>query len=104
MPHGAQPERTLLAWKRTCLAIAVGGLALARYGALVAGPGAAATGLLAVALAAIAYALAARRYRTAWTGATAATLPHDGRPLAALAGALVAVGLACGVALVSLAG
>ncbi|WP_062380491.1 DUF202 domain-containing protein [Demequina pelophila] len=101
---GMQPERTLLAWRRTCLAIGVGGAAAARYGGTVVGVPAVVAGLLGLALAGAAYLFAARRYRRAHRHLVdRGVLAHDGLPLALLAGALVALAIAGFVTLPGLA-
>jgi uncharacterized membrane protein YidH (DUF202 family) len=73
---GLQPERTLLAWRRTALAL----------------------GVAAVAAAAFAYLAAALRYRRTHAALTAAArLPGDGAALAAVAAtaAMFALGGLC---------
>lgn len=60
---GLQAERTLLAWRRTCLAVAVGGVLVVRFGAQPLGALGAAAGILVVVLAIAAYAAASMRYR-----------------------------------------
>lgn len=53
---GLQPERTLLAWRRTCLGLVVNSFLLMRGGALHGEPAAIGAGLLVVALAGWLYA------------------------------------------------
>lgn len=94
---GLQPERTLLAWRRTCLALGVGSAVAARFAAPQAGALAAALGLCGVVLALAAYLAAGRRHRRAHDALTAGrALAHqDAVPLALLAGALAALASAC---------
>jgi len=80
---GLQAERTLLAWRRTCLALAVGSavairLVSPRFG-LVVVP----LGLAGAAVAAVAYLHAGRRYQAAHRSLTStSTLSSGGRTLA----------------------
>lgn len=62
---GLQPERTLLAWRRTCLVLALGVAASIRFGAVGDPLLAILLGLPALALVVAAYALTSVRYRTA---------------------------------------
>ncbi|WP_062202040.1 DUF202 domain-containing protein [Demequina salsinemoris] len=94
--EGLQLERTLLAWRRTCLAIAVGALGLAKYGGDTAGPAVVALSAVGLVLAVVAYALASRRYhRRHGTLTGGERLGSGGRSHAALAGAVVAMASAC---------
>lgn len=96
---GLQPERTLLAWRRTCLALAVAGAVAARLAAPHVGPVAVVLGLVGVVLALGAYVFAGRRHRRAHAALTTRrSLEHqDALPLALLAGALGTLGVACAV-------
>lgn len=60
---GLQPERTLLAWRRTCLALGVAGAIGARLTVGELGAAGIFVGLLAVALALVGYVAAFVRYR-----------------------------------------
>jgi putative membrane protein len=62
---GLQPERTLLAWRRTCLALAVASAVMVRFAGEAVGAPAAIAGVAGIATAAGAYLRAARRYRRA---------------------------------------
>lgn len=93
---GLQPERTLLAWRRTCLALAIGVALTTRYlleleaaFALLAG----AIGLAGVVSAYLASAGRYRRVRRGFDGATG-KLHSGGRSIAALAGIATAVSVA----------
>jgi uncharacterized membrane protein YidH (DUF202 family) len=80
---GLQPERTLLAWRRTCLALAVASAVVVRFAGESLGASAALLGVAGVATAAGAYIRAARRYRRAHEGLTRDNeLPIDGLALA----------------------
>lgn len=82
--EGLQPERTLLAWRRTALALAVAGIVAVRFGMDVFGVAALVICIIAVLLATGAYVAALHRYRRAhrglttsgelWTGGTSALL------------------------------
>jgi uncharacterized membrane protein YidH (DUF202 family) len=76
---GLQPERTLLAWHRTCLVLGLGVAASIRFGAVGNPLLAILLGLPALAILVAAYALTSVRYRTATTA-----LVND--PRAAVAG------------------
>jgi uncharacterized membrane protein YidH (DUF202 family) len=94
---GLQGERTLLAWRRTALALGVASAVEARLALPVLGAGAVVVGVLGVLGAAAAYVAAGRRYRRAHRTLTAeAVLPTGGAPfavLAATAGVLALGGL-----------
>jgi len=92
---GAQPERTLLAWRRTILASLVGisvavRLTLADLGGL-----ALAIGLVGLLAAVAAWATTSLRYRRVHQAMTTAAprLPLDGLPVAAVALAAGVLGL-----------
>ncbi|CAN5313691.1 hypothetical protein BH09ACT2_BH09ACT2_03800 [soil metagenome] len=93
---GLQPERTLLAWRRTCLSLAVSGLLLVRFGASELGLLAVAAGLASVILAAMAYADAARRYRIVHRHLNSGrALPSGAIPITLAAASVAVFGLAC---------
>lgn len=90
---GLQPERTLLAWRRTCLALAVGGALVVRFTTEAVGAAGAVLGVLGVVIAAAAYVRASVRYRRAHEGLTAdGALPIDGVALALLSVTLLLIG------------
>lgn len=93
---GLQPERTLLAWRRTALSFAVAGLVAERLVAGTLGPVLAIMlGVAVVACAAGAYVLASRRYRRAHERlVAAAALPTGGRAVTALAAAAALIAVA----------
>ncbi|WP_116520840.1 DUF202 domain-containing protein [Achromobacter insuavis] len=62
---GLQPERTLLAWRRTCLGLVVNSFLLMRGGALHGEPAAIGAGLLVIVLAGWLYARVRTRLRCA---------------------------------------
>lgn len=96
---GLQPERTLLAWRRTALALGVAAVVAARLTLAVIGIAGVLVGLLGVIAALAAYVFAARRYRSVHAGLSAgrAVLASDG---SAMASAAVATGALSIVALV----
>lgn len=84
---GLQPERTLLAWQRTCLALAISVAVGARLTLPILGTASIVLGVAGLALVAPAWWGATRRYRRAHhdlTGANPA-LSQGGGPLVALA-------------------
>ena len=94
---GLQPERTLLAWRRTCLALAVASAVVVRFAGEAIGVVAAILGIAGVATAAAGYVRASVRYRRAHEGLTGSgELPIDGLALAlvTLALLLIAAGAA----------
>lgn len=103
---GLQPERTMLAWRRTSLALVVFAAVGTRYLAVELGTAAAVLGGGGILLATIALAAAHVRYRRVLRGFAAADaheapLPAAGRTLAVTALAALAIALA---ALVLVAG
>lgn len=92
---GLQPERTLLAWRRTCLALAVVSATGARFAAPSLGAWVELLGLAGVLVAAGAYLAVAHRYRLAHTSlAQAQMLTLGGRSLAWMAAATAALAVA----------
>jgi uncharacterized membrane protein YidH (DUF202 family) len=92
---GLQPERTLLAWRRTALALGVGSLAGARISVPVLGAVGVAVGLVGAIAALAAYTAASFRYRRthrALVGAQA--LPGGALPLAAMTGGVILISVA----------
>lgn len=91
---GLQVERTLLAWRRTCLAFAIASLVGIRFGFEVVGDVAVIVGALGIAVAVAAYGGAHTRYRQ-----TVAALTSDGRantggsPLAGITAAAALIGM-----------
>jgi len=95
---GLQPERTLLAWRRTCLSIAVGGLLFIRFATPEIGPLAVGLGLIGLVLAAIAYVDSARRYRRAHAHlASGRVHPSPAVPVTLVAASVAVFAVACGV-------
>jgi putative membrane protein len=95
---GLQPERTLLAWRRTCLSLAVAALLVIKLGAAALGFAAGVVGIAVLALAAVAYAVSAARYRRVHREVSAE------RPVPSAAGAVSAIAasvLALAVAVVA---
>ena len=99
---GLQPERTLLSWRRTCLALAVASLVSVRFAAEILGVAAIAFGVVGLVIAA--YVAAGHRYRRAHQAlSTDGELPTDGAALVLMLGALVTIGTACAVYVVGIA-
>jgi putative membrane protein len=93
---GLQPERTLLAWRRTCLVLALGVAVSIRFGAIADPLVAILVGVPALALVGAAYALTSIRYsraiRALVNDPTAAI--SEGRAIAAVALVALFIGLA----------
>jgi uncharacterized membrane protein YidH (DUF202 family) len=103
--RGLQPERTLLAWRRTALALAVGSVAGARLALPVLGGPAIAVGLLGAAAAFAAYTSASIRYRRSHRALVAGrSLPVGALPLAVLAAGAMLIALAALAYVLALAG
>jgi len=99
---GLQPERTLLAWRRTCLAFGVASAVATRFTLAAIGPAAFVVGLFGVALAGLAYGLVWHRYRRAHAALTRLQrLEHGAVPMLLASGCGVLLGLACGVYVVT---
>jgi putative membrane protein len=93
---GLQPERTLLAWRRTCLGLAVASAVAIRLATTPHGRAAVILGGTALILSGAGWIIATRRYVRAHRDLTAApsTLGHDGTMVAITAAATVLLGLA----------
>ena len=95
---GLQPERTLLAWRRTCLAFGVASLVGMRFTMPQLGLVSVVLGILGGGLAVLAYALAATGYRRAHASLHGTgLLDRSGIPLLLATGAVLLVGVLCGV-------
>ena len=93
---GLQPERTLLAWRRTCLAVGVGGLLFIRFAVAELGIWAVLLGLIGLALAAAGYVDAARRYRRLNARlASGRSHPSPAVPVTLTAASVAIFGLSC---------
>ncbi|SFC58628.1 protein of unknown function [Nocardioides terrae] len=93
--QGLQPERTALAWYRTCLSLAAGAAVAARYGGSIGVGWAVVLGVTGPVLA-LAAALAARqRYASARRSLASGLLATDGVLPALAAATLGVVGLGC---------
>ena len=91
---GLQPERTLLAWRRTALSLALAAVVAVRLTLGSYGPAAAAVGVGGVLLAGASYLVADRRYRaTGRPDEPMGPLPGVGAPAALLTVTTVIVGL-----------
>jgi len=105
---GLQPERTLLAWRRTALALVVLAALATRTLAVELGPVAGALGGIGILLSAFAAVSAHLRYRRVLHGfaaadAGAAPLPAGGRTLALVAASALAIAVAGLVLVLTLA-
>ncbi|UUT35788.1 DUF202 domain-containing protein [Microbacterium elymi] len=88
---GLQTERTLLAWRRTCLALVVGNAVAIKYLIDALGGWAALLGVAGIALAGIAWVLCTVRYRRVHLGLVRDQTLVSGGRLPALVAAAVAV-------------
>lgn len=95
---GLQAERTLLAWRRTCLAVAVACAVVVRFASEAIGPIAVVVGIAGIVGAAVGYIRASSRYRRAHDGLISGDeLPIDGLALASVSFALLLAGIGAGV-------
>lgn len=93
---GLQTERTLLAWRRTCLAFGVASLLAMRFTVDAAGVVAVFVGVVGAGLAVAAYVAAAIGYRRANTALhRTGLLDHGALPIALATAAALALGAAC---------
>ncbi|MFC8801154.1 DUF202 domain-containing protein [Promicromonospora sp. NPDC057138] len=93
---GLQTERTLLAWRRTCLAFGVASLVVMRFTVEAAGVVAVFAGVVGAGLAVAAYVAAAIGYRRANTALhTTGELNHGAAPIALATAAALVLGVAC---------
>lgn len=92
---GLQTERTLLAWRRTCLALAAGNAVAIRYLSDALGAWATLLGVVGLAMSATAWVIATVRYRRAHAGLVRdGLLVTDGRLVALVAGSILAACIA----------
>lgn len=99
---GLQPERTLLAWRRTCLAFGVASLVGTRFTVDALGLLAVVGGILGAGLAVLAYALAATGYRRSHRALQGnGVLERSGLPMLLAAGAVLAIGALCALAMLA---
>lgn len=93
---GLQPERTLLAWRRTCLALGLASAVIVRFAAAAIGLPAVFLGLTGIAFSTASYILATTRYRRVHR-----RLHHDGhtgsdgRALLFMTLAVLVIGTGC---------
>lgn len=93
---GLQTERTLLAWRRTCLAFGVASLVAMRFTVDAAGVLAVFAGVTGAGLAVAAYVAAAIGYRRANAALhTTGSLDHGAAPIALATAAALVLGAAC---------
>lgn len=93
---GLQTERTLLAWRRTCLAFGVASLVAMRFTVEAAGVVAVFAGVIGAGLAVAAYVAAAVGYHRANTALhTTGELDHGAAPIALATAAALVLGTAC---------
>lgn len=93
---GLQPERTLLAWRRTCLAFAVASLIGMRFALPTLGLLTVLAGTLGVGLAALTYSLASAGYERAHRSLhDDDTLPRSGLPILTATAAVLTIGVLC---------
>lgn len=93
---GLQPERTLLAWGRTCLALGAAATVAVRLAADVLGPASAVLGAVGIATALGAFLVAVRRYRRSRAELVeTGRLPVDGAALGLLTVTLLLTAPAC---------
>jgi len=99
---GLQPERTLLAWRRTCLSFALAGLIAMRFTVDALGVIAVIVGLAGIGLAVSAYFAAAAGYRRAHDALHRhGRLEHGAWPMALACAGALALGVTCAVYLVA---
>lgn len=97
-PSGLQPERTVLAWRRTSLSLALASVVAIRLTMPTQGLAAVAVGGAGLLLAGVSYLAADRRYRVARRLAgQQAVLPGVGTPAALLAATMLLVGVLAGL-------
>jgi len=102
---GLQPERTLLAWRRTALSLAVGSVVGARLALPALGHVAVVVGLLGAVAALTTYTAASHRYRRSHSALVAGeSLPGGAMPLAILAATAGLMGVAAICYVLALAG
>lgn len=99
---GLQPERTLLAWRRTCLAFGVASLVGMRFTLDALGLVAVIGGIVGAGLAVLAYVLAATGYRRSHRALHGTgVLDRSGLPLLLAACAVLAIGVLCALTVLS---